>query len=95
MNVPDAQEVRVTEDTLTVDLMDGRTLSVPIVWYPRLYYATPEERAGWRFIGRGEGIHWEALDEDVSVESLIRGERSGESLESLKRWLKERGREQT
>ena len=72
---------------LTVDLEDGRTVSVPLLWYPRLAYAALEEREHWRFIGRGEGIHWPDLDEDISVANLLAGKRSGESQRSLKRWL--------
>jgi hypothetical protein len=82
-----AQNVVVTEDTLTVDLSDGRTISAPIGWYPRLMHATPIERDNWRLIGKGEGIHWPELDEDISVENLIFGKPSGESQRSLKRWL--------
>lgn len=85
-----AQEVRVTDDTLVVDLTDGRTLSVPVAWYPRLAHGTPAERAQWRLIGRGEGIHWPQLDEDVSVEGLLAGRRSGETQGSLQRWLESR-----
>ncbi len=82
-----AQDVRLTDDTLVVDLTDGRTISVPLAWFPRLANGTPKERANWRFIGRGEGIHWPDLDEDISVASLLAGRRSGESQESLRRWL--------
>ena len=84
-----AQDVRVTHDTLTVDLTDGRTISAPIVWYPRLAYATPEERNKWE-IGSGIGIHWPDLDEDISVENLLRGQMSGESQKSLQKWLDQR-----
>ena len=65
-----AQAVTVTDESLVVDLIDGRTLSVPLAWYPRLYHASSEERGNWRLVGRGEGIHWPDLDEDVSVQSL-------------------------
>jgi|SRR5882724_6125144 len=85
-----AQRVAVTEDTLTVDLVDGRTISVPLGWYPRLLYGTPEERQNWRLIGGGEGIHWPDLDEDISVENLLAGKPSGESQRSLQRWVEER-----
>jgi Protein of unknown function (DUF2442) len=85
-----AQDVRVTEDALIVDLADGRTVSVPLAWYPRLAHGTSDERIQWRLIGRGEGIHWPQLDEDVSVEGLLAGRRSGESQTSLQRWLTER-----
>lgn len=85
-----AQQVAVTEDTLTVDLVDGRTISVPLGWYPRLLYGTLEERNHWRLIGSGEGIHWPDVDEDISVENLVAGKASGESQQSLKRWLEGR-----
>jgi hypothetical protein len=85
-----AMSVLVTEDTLTVDLSDGRTISVPLAWYPRLVRGTKEERANWRLIGRGEGIHWPQLDEDISVEGLIAGRPSGESHKSLARWIEAR-----
>jgi uncharacterized protein DUF2442 len=85
--VPDAIGVTLTNEALTVELVDGRVLSVPLVWYPRLAHATPEERSRWRFIGRGMGIHWPDLDEDISVANLLAGKPSGESQRSLKRWL--------
>jgi hypothetical protein len=85
--IPNAERVTVTEDTLHVELSDGRTISAPLAWYPRLLHATKEERGNWRLIGRGQGIHWNDLDEDVSVEGLLAGRRSGESQASLKRWL--------
>ena len=90
IRVPEATDVTVTDDALTVELSDGRTLSVPLAWFPRLTHATPEERIRWRLIGRGEGIHWTDLDEDVSVEGLLAGRPSGESQRSLKRWLERR-----
>ena len=86
-----AQSVVVTDNNLNVDLVDGRTISVPIAWYPRLVHGTPAERAKWELIGRGEGIHWPGLDEDISVENLLSGARSGESQRSLKKWLDSRG----
>src|ERR1041384_5065334 len=82
--------VLVTDDTLAVDVNDGRTISVPLAWYPRLLHGTPEERNRWRLIGSGEGIHWPDLDEDLSVEGLIFGRPSGESQRSLQRWLEKR-----
>jgi len=85
-----AKSVSITEDTLTVDLEDGRTISVPLGWYPRLLHATQKERENWRPIGKGEGIHWPDLDEDISIENLLRAKRSGESQKSLKKWLDER-----
>ena len=85
-----AQAVSVTEDNIVVDLSDGRTLTVPLAWYPRLLHGTPNERNNWRLIGRGNGIHWPDLDEDISVSGLIAGNRSGESQQSLARWLESR-----
>jgi len=82
--------LRVTDETLTVNLSDGRTILVPLAWYPRLFHATPAERNNWRFIGEGEGIHWADLDEDISVEGLVLGKPSGESQRSLKEWLEQR-----
>jgi hypothetical protein len=74
-----------------VDLADGRSIAVPLVWYPRLAHGTHEERTNWRLIGRGEGIHWPELDEDISVENLLSGARSGESQRSFKEWISARG----
>jgi hypothetical protein len=88
--VPNIENLVVTEDTLTVDLNDGRTLSVPLAWFPRLLHGTPEERRNWRLIGKGHGIHWEDLDEDISVEGLLIGKSSGESQASFKKWLEGR-----
>ena len=85
-----AERVSVTEDSLTVHLADGRTLSVPLAWYPRLLHGSSKQRNRWRLIGRGEGIHWPDLDEDISVENLLSGNPSGESQESFKRWLADR-----
>ena len=87
-----AQNVQVTEDALIVDLSDGRTVSVPLAWFPRLLHGTPEERNRWRLIGDGEGIHWPELDEDISVENLILGKPSGESQKSFKKWLDARAK---
>ena len=91
IDVPNATRVTVDEDSFTVALSDGRTISVPLAWYPRLLHGTPQERATWRLIARGEGIHWEALDEDISVEGILAGRHSGESQSSFKRWLASRG----
>jgi len=85
-----AQDVTVGEDSLTVDLVDGRTIIVPLVWYPRLWYGTPEERHCFEIIGDGTLIHWPDLDEDLSVSGLLAGRRSGESQRSLKKWLEKR-----
>ena len=88
---PRAIGVTVTDDTLTVDLEDGRSISVPIGWYPRLAYGTPEERANFELSGAGRGIHWPDLDEDLDVEGLLLGKRSMESQASFARWLARRG----
>jgi hypothetical protein len=85
-----AVDVKVSRQALTVDLADGRTLVVPITWFPRLLHGTPSERSHWRLIGGGEGVHWPNLDEDVSVEGLLAGLPSRESQPSLKRWLARR-----
>jgi len=87
-----AQRVVVTDDALIVDLSDGRTVSVPLAWFPRLLHGTVSERNYWRLVASGEGIHWPDLDEDVSVENLIFGNPSGESQQSFQRWLDRRGR---
>jgi len=85
-----AQNVSVSEDTLTVDLQDGRTVSVPVAWYPRLLHGSSAERKNWRFIGNGLGIHWPDLDEDISIEGLLLGYPSNESARSIQRWLDQR-----
>lgn len=90
IEVPYAEDVKISEDTLTVDLSDGRTISVPLSWFPRLVHATKEERNNWRLIGKGYGIHWDSIDEDISVEGLLAGRPSGESQASFKKWLKGR-----
>jgi hypothetical protein len=87
-----AQNVQATDDSLIVDLSDGRTVSAPLAWFPRLLHGTPAERNKWRLIGDGEGIHWPELDEDISVENLILGKPSGESQKSFKKWLEKRGK---
>ena len=86
VRVSDAASVAITENTLTADLSDGRTISVPLTWYPRLVHATMEERCNWRLVGGGAGIHWPDLDEDPSVEGLLAGRPSGESQRSFTRW---------
>lgn len=85
-----ATNVVVTDDMLTVNLSDGRSVSVPLALYPRLAHGTPEERSTWRLIGAGEGIHWPQLDEDISVEGVIAARPSGESQASLARWIASR-----
>ena len=86
------QRINISEDTLTADLSDGRTISVPLNWYPRLLHGTPAERANWRLIGKGEGIHWPDLDEDISAENLIYGQPSGESQKSFQKWQESRNK---
>jgi len=85
-----ALSVNVSDDALEAELADDRTIAVPLGWFPRLAHGIPAERANWRLIARGERIHWPDLDEDVSVESLLAGRRSGETQESLRRWLQRR-----
>jgi hypothetical protein len=85
-----AENVVITRDTLKVELADGRTVEVPLAWYPRLLHGTTKERSRWRLIGGGEGIHWPDLDEDISVENILLGQPSGESQRSLKTWLQGR-----
>ena len=79
--------VAATADNLVLELSDGRSVAVPLAWYPRLLHATPAERRKWELIARGEGIHWPDVDEDISVSSLIAGRPSTESAASLQRWL--------
>jgi hypothetical protein len=81
-----AKGVKFTTDALVVELRDGRRVSVPLKWYPRLAEGRPAERRKWHFVGAGVGIHWPALDEDISIEGLLRGRPSGESAASLQRW---------
>ena len=85
-----AQHISITDDTLAFDLSDGRTISVPLAWYPRLLHGTTAERSNWRFIGDREGVHWPDLDEDISIANLLAGQPSGESQTSFKRWLEKR-----
>jgi hypothetical protein len=85
------QRVALGDDTLVVHLEDGRTITVPLAWFPRLLHGTEAERSNFRLIGGGAGIHWPDLDEDISVLSLLAGRRSGETQESLRRWLAGRG----
>jgi hypothetical protein len=85
-----AQKVVVGKDSLTIDLVDGRTITAPLLWYPRLWYGTPEERNKLKIIGDGKLIHWPDLDEDLSVLGILAGRHSGESQQSLKKWLAQR-----
>lgn len=86
------QNARVADDALIVDLSDGRVISVPLIWFPCLVHAVTKGRANRRLIGKGEGVHWPDLDEDISAENIILGRPSGESQLSLRRWLEERSR---
>mgnify|MGYP001597693485 CR=1 FL=1 len=86
--------VMVTDDTLSVDLEDGRTISVPIGWYPRLSHGTPVERANFQISGAGYGVHWPDLDEDIGVEGLLLGKKPAESPASFERWLQRRKQRQ-
>lgn len=90
-----ARAVTITDDSLAVDLVDGRTLIVPLIWFPRLWYGTAEERQAFELYGDGEYIHWPARDEDLTVPGLVAGHRSYESPESLKQWLKQRSSQAT
>jgi len=90
LEMPTIQQVTVTDDTLSVDLSDGRTISVPLAWYPRLLQGSIEERNDCRFIAGGNGIHWNQLDEDISVKNLILGQPSGESQKSFQLGLSSR-----
>jgi hypothetical protein len=84
---PAASRVTVSNDQLTVDLVDGRTLSVLLAWYPRLLHAAPEERQNVHLLGDGYALEWPGLDEHIGVEGLLAGRQSGESAASLQRWL--------
>jgi hypothetical protein len=90
-----ASAVTITKLDITVHLTDGRTIIVPLLWYPRLKHATVKERNNWRLIGKGEGIHWQDLDEDISIRNLLLGQPSGESQLSFKRWLEKRSGRQS
>jgi hypothetical protein len=85
-----AKDVVVTDDALAVELVDGRSVTVPLTWFPRLLAGTPEERHHWRLIGEGVGIHWPDLDEDIRVAGLLAGQASNESPRSLQRWFEQR-----
>jgi hypothetical protein len=84
---PLAAGVNVTAEKLTVDLADGRSLSVPLSWYPRLAHGSDAERRNWKLLGDGYAIEWPELDEHIGVEGLVAGRRSGESRQSIERWL--------
>ena len=89
-NATEAMIVRVTDDTLFVQISDGRTVSAPLAWYPHLTHGTRKERNHWRLIGKGLGVHWPDLDEDISVENVLAGKPSAESQRSFKQWLDQR-----
>lgn len=86
-----ATSVTISDDAITVDLSDGRTITAPLAWFPRLQHATAAERNNWRLIGGGVGMHWPDLDEDISVANLLAGSPSAESPASFKKWLAGRG----
>ena len=92
IETPAAADVKVTSEALTVHLHDGRIVSVPLAWYPRLVEGSSVERRHWELIGPGIGIHWPLLDEDISVEALLRGLGSNEGASSLRRWRASRRR---
>ena len=87
---PGAASASVSDDALCIELSDGRSITAPLAWYPRLLHATPAERDNLRLIGGGTGIQWPDIEEDISVESVLRGRPSMESATSLKRWLERR-----
>src|SRR5713101_2532126 len=87
-----ATNVEVSDGTLSVDLTDGRTIAVPLDWFPRLSHGTLAERKSWRMIAGGRGIHWPALDEDISIANLLAGKSSSESQASFKKWLARRAK---
>ncbi len=90
LTVPELENTTISEDSLSVALTDGRRISVPLAWYPRLFHATKRERQHFKIIGKGEGIHWPDIDEDISVENILSGKISAESPQSFERWLKAR-----
>ena len=90
LSLPRATHVSITDDTLSVDLEDGRSVSVPIGWYPRLAHGTPDERANVQIAGAGFGFHWPDLDEDIGIEGILLGKHSTESPQSFEKWLKGR-----
>ena len=87
---PRAKNVSVSQDALTVDLVDGRTIIVPLAWYPRLWYGDAKERRNFEIFGDGAYIHWPDVDEDLTVAGLLEGQHSGESQKSIKKWLASR-----
>jgi hypothetical protein len=89
-SIADPPIIEFSDDAMTVQLDDGRALSIPLAWYPRLLHGTAEQRTRYELIGQGEGIHWPELDEDISVEGLLAGKRSAETDASLAKWLSNR-----
>ncbi len=87
---PAAIDVKIADDRLTVDLFDGRSIAVPLEWYLRLLHGSEDERRNWQLLGDGYAIEWPDLDEHIGVEGLLAGRRSGESKQSLERWLARR-----
>ncbi|MEX0323735.1 MAG: DUF2442 domain-containing protein [Puniceicoccaceae bacterium] len=85
-----ARRIEITDDNLIVELRDGRRISIPLEWYPRLQHAASDELLNWELLGEGKGIHWPELDEDISVEGVLAGRRSMESEASLNEWRKNR-----
>lgn len=85
-----AESVQINDDSLIIYLVDGRTLTVPLAWYPRLWYGTEAERQNFEVFGDGEYMHWPDLDEDLTVAGIVAGRHSGESPTSLNRWLEKR-----
>jgi hypothetical protein len=90
ISISPAVNVSVTDIFLTVELADGRKISVPTVWYPRLAHGTPAERRQWAISCSGQGLHWEALDEDISIKGLIAGLPSNENPAMIKKWMETR-----
>jgi hypothetical protein len=88
---PLAVQVSVIDEKLIVDLVDGRSLNIPLSWYPRLLHASPQEQQNWQLLGGGYAIEWIDLDEHIGIEGLLAGRSSGESDRSLQRWLATRG----
>jgi Protein of unknown function (DUF2442) len=87
---PAIAEAKITDDELALDLTDGRSIQVPLTWYPRLFYASGSERQTFHLLGDGYAIEWPDLDEHIGIEGLLAGRHSGESQQSLKRWLASR-----
>lgn len=85
-----AAQVTVTDDKLVIDLVDGRSIVTPLMWYPRLLHGSPKERQNWQLLGVGYAIEWPDLDEHIGVEGLLAGRRSGESKKSFEHWLTSR-----